>query len=472
MPMANKVMGKFFLLVCLFLQGLFLWARDNDAVNLRTWEVENDIGIHSPVRERFAFNNRRVELSMQMGVHASNTFVSYGDFFQNPFRILRNLIDADNFASFLDNPSLYYRDSISINIDDFFSGFRFNFGLAAAPFSLNINMGDEWGFGLDIAHATATGNLFLPGNVLGLREVRDERFGAGGAVFVDVGVPVFFHTRGFRISLRPAAYLPLVYLRPGFTYSFGPSYEGGHSGQRLEVSYDMRVFSPFSLEGIIGDNDINTMEDIMRDPFGMVTRNLGYDISLGIEFPINHLTSLGVNLTNIPIPFLWATLDNYTRLQGNMFVDTSYVNFGDVFNDDFEFPEGAFGSSMGDPYFATLSRGQRILRPFTMLFYANYRPFGTQTLTLIPSLGFSINQVYTRIAALEGGLSARFDLANIFITTIGMNYNDRRWRHSLDLAFNLRVLELGIGVSAQSPSFVRSFQGTGLGLNLGIKMGW
>ena len=465
-------MVKFFLLACFFLHGLFLWAWDDDAVDLRMWEFEEDIGILHPTRERFAFNNRRVELSMQMGVHAANTFVSYSDFFQSPFRILRNLIAADNFAGFQDNPRLYYRDSISINIDDFLSGFRFNFGLAVAPFSLNINMRDEWGFGLDIAHTTVTGNLLLPETVLGLHEVTDELFGVGSAVFVDVGIPFFFHTRGFRISVRPAAYLPLVYVRPGFTYSFGPSYEGGRLGQRLEVFYDMRIFSPFSLEGIFGDNDISTMEDIMRDPFGMVTRSLGYDITLGIEYPLNRLTSVGVNLINIPIPFLWATLDNYTRIHGNMFIDTSYINFGDILNDDFEFPDEAFGSSMEDPSFGTLSRGQRILRPFTMLVFANYRPFGTQTVTLIPSLGFSINQLYTRIAALEGGLSARLDLANVFITTVGMNYNDRRWRHSLDLAFNLRVLEIGIGVSAQSPSFVRSFQGAGLGVNFGIKMGW
>jgi len=473
--MSNKVMGKFFLLVCFFFHGLFVWAWDDDAavvMGYGMWEIEGDTRILPPARERFSFNNRRVELSMQMGVHASNSFISYSDFFLNPFRILRNLIAADSFADFQNNPSLYYRDQVSINIDDLFRGFRLNFGFDAAPFSLNINMRDEWGFGLDIAHVTATGNLLIPEAVLGFHETTGELFGAGGAVFVDIGIPVFFHTRGFRISVRPAAYLPLVYVRPGFSYSFGPSHEGGGLGQRFEVSYDVRVFSPFSLEGLLGNSNGNTMEDIMQDPLGMVARNLGYDITLGIEYPLNSLVSVGVNIVNIPFPFLWATLDNYTRLQGNMFFDTSYVNFGDAFGGGFELPEGAFGYSIEDPYFGTLSRGQRILRPFTMLFFANYRPFGTQTVTLIPSLGFSINQLYTRIAALEGGLSARFDLANIFITTIGMNYNDRRWRHSMDLAFNFRVLELGIGVSMQSPNFVKSFQGAGLGVNFGIKMGW
>ena len=469
--MDNKVMGKILFLVCLFMfHGLFLWAWDDGtAVDMEywMWETEEGIEILPSARERFAFNNRRVELSMQMSVHASNTLVSYNDLFLSPFRILRNLIAADSFAAFQNNPSLYYRDPISINIDDFFNGFRLNFGLAAAPFSLNINMRDEWGFGLDIAHVTATGNLFIPGNVLGLREVTNERFGASGAVFVDVGIPIFFHARRFRISVRPAAYFPLIYVRPGFTYSFGPSYAGGRLGQRLEVSYDMRIFSPFSLEGVLGDSDTVT-----QDPLGMIMRNLGYDITVGVEYPIHHLVSIGVNIVNIPIPFLWATLDNYTRIRGNMFLDTSYVNFGDILNDDFEFPDEAFGSSMEDPYFGTLSGGQRILRPFTMLFFANYRPFGTQTVTLIPSLGFSVNQLYAQIVALEGGLSTRLDLANIFITTVGMNYNDRRWKHSLDLAFNLRVLELGIGVSAQSPSFIKSFQGTGLGVNFGIKMGW
>jgi hypothetical protein len=107
-----------------------------------------------------------------------------------------------------------------------------------------------------------------------------------------------------------------------------------------------------------------------------------------------------------------------------------------------------------------------------MLFYAKYRPNESQIFSLIPSLGFSISRLYAQLGSIEGGLSARCDLSNIFITTIGINYNDRRWKNSIDFVLNLRVFEFDLGISFQSSDFVKSFQGAGLGVAVGFKFGW
>lgn len=449
------------ILVCFFLlQSMFLLAQDYNAENLAglAWEVYEPLEYTPQPRGRFAFRNRAFELSTQVGLHAANNFLSYGDFFQSPFRILRNLTNAGSFGEFLDDPSNYYVDLISINLGDFFDGFRLNFGLDVAPLSININVRDSWGFGFDIAHVSATGNLSIPGNVLRLREA-EEMFGVGGAVFFEVGVPVFFHTYGFRVSIRPAAFVPLFSVRPGLTYT--------RDGYRIEVAYDMRIFSPFSLDG---NGDI--MDGIMADPLGLARNSLGYDISLGVEYPLLPWLSVGVNFVNIPLPFLSSRLDYYTRIEGRAFFDSGNIDLGPMFGEDGEvFGDDMWGFETLSPVFGT-DAGQRIRRPFTMLAHADLRPFGTRIVSVLPSLGFSINSTHARIASLEGGLSARLDLANIFITTIGINYNDRRWINSLDLALNLRLLEIGIGVSMQSPEFVGSFRGRGLGVNFGIKTGW
>jgi len=488
-------------LACVFLfQSLFLWATPEldvqppealgmsladiqftrDGIPPRGgWAWDDPAPDISPPRERMAFNNRTFELSLaQTSLNASNTFLAAADVFQNPFRILGNLIAADSFAAFRDDTTLYYRDLISINLDNFFHGFGLNLGLDLAPLSININIGDRWGFGLDIAHVRATGNLYLPENLLGLYEVTGQRLGAGAAVFAEFGVPVFFHTRerGVRVRIRPAAFVPLVFVRPGVTYSFGPSHEGGLLGQRLELSYDMQIFSIFNLSGLAGNGDLDLMGDIIANPGGsarnIAARNMGYDVSVGLEYSLTRRLSVGVDLVNIPIPFFPATLHDYARLQGSVFIDTSFIDIEDLINNG-RFPSEAIGVPDDmEPTLGTVTRGHRIFRPFTMLFNANFRPFETDTLSLIPSLGFSVNSLYAQRAALEGGLSVRFDLANFFITTIGVNYNDRRWRNSLDFAFNFRVLELGIGISSQSPNFVQSFRGAGLGVNFGIKMGW
>ncbi|MCL2599856.1 MAG: hypothetical protein FWD88_01550 [Treponema sp.] len=484
-----------FVLACLFLfQGLFLWAAPelgpgtpeaagvdiqrvahNPLANLPPprWTVADHDDSIPPARRRFAFGSRTFELSLfQTGFHASNTFIAAADVFQNPFRILGNLISADSFDAFRDDPGLYYKDLVSINIDNFFNGFRLNFGLDVAPFSMNLNIRDRWGFGFDIAHITTTGNLLLPQNVLGLQEVENEQLGAGAAIFADVAVPVFFHTRGgTRVRIRPAAYVPLVFARPGVSYSFGNSNAGGLLGQRIELTYNMQVFSIFSLEDFF-DNGSFDIGDPAEAARAIASGNMGYDISLGIEHPMSRRFSIGVDISNIP--FIAATLNEYVRIRGTAFVDTSFVDIEYWLNNDDVplFPSDASGFSVEDLKFGTLDGGYRIRRPFTVLLYGNFRPFETQTLAFIPSFGFSINNLYVRRASLEGGLSARLDLANIFITTIGVNYNDRRWRNSLDFAFNFRLFEIGIGVSSQSPAFGQSFRGAGLGVNFGFKMGW
>jgi hypothetical protein len=108
-----------------------------------------------------------------------------------------------------------------------------------------------------------------------------------------------------------------------------------------------------------------------------------------------------------------------------------------------------------------------------MLFYAKYQPFeATPWFSLIPSLGFSLNPLFAQLGSVEGGLSARINLSNLFIATIGINYNDRRWKNSIDLILNLRAFELDFGISFQSFDFAKSFQGAGFGVAIGLKFGW
>ncbi|MCL2192116.1 MAG: hypothetical protein FWB78_01815 [Treponema sp.] len=399
-----------------------------------TWEPFEPLGDEPPSRERFAFRNRTFEMGMQVGVHVANNVVAFGD------------------------------ETIVINLADFFDGFRFNFGFDIAPLSLNINIRDRWGFGFDIAHISATGNLSLPSGILSFPQT-SESFGAGGAAFVEFGIPVFFHTpgfwadsNGFRVSVRPAAYIPLVHMRPGITY------RGDGDGMRMDL--DIRVFSPLDLYGFLGDGNGGFIDE---DPVGLVNRALGYDISLGFEYSLFPRLTVGVDFINIPL--FASRLDHYARIKGYAYFDSGNIDFGAIFDDGGDIFDDVFGVNMDDAVFGSAA-GQRIRRPFSMMFHADFRPLGTPTVSILPSLGFSINNIYARIASLEGGLSARLDLANILITTVGINYNDRRWINSLDLALNLRVLEIGFGVSMQSQGFVQSFQGKGVGVNVGLRMGW
>jgi len=444
------------LLTCLVVlfPSLTLWAQDMPPPPAHAIILPDEIFVpEDPAdweedEERFLLRRRTVEVVFGTDLHIASDFITMGDIFS---------------------------EVLEIDVQDIADGFRFNFGANISPMSVNVNINDRpsaggfgiVGIGLDIAHVSVTGNMALPGNVLTFQETTDELFGVGAAAFVDVGVPVLFYVRDFRVRVRPALFTTLFHARPGIVYSFGPT----DGGQRLELDFNMNIFSALNLWELFDD-------DGSGNPGGIPARAFGGDISLDVQYPILPWLSAGVNITNIP--FIPSNLNHFAQLRGNVFFDTSYIYLGDIMNDEGGLMDDVFGTSIEDVYFGTLANSQRILRPFTMLFYAEARPFyNLQFITFIPSLGFSINNLYPRLFALEGGLNARFDilniglnLPNVIMATVGINYNDRRWRNSLDFGFNLRVFELGLGISSQSPSFVGSFTGAGIGVGLTLKFGW
>jgi len=405
-----------------------------------------------PPKKRFAIKNRVFELSLiNFDLNFSNSFLAASDVVNN--------------ANDMRKTGKFFKDKVSINLNDFFKGFSINFGAAIKPLSLNFNWKDKWGFGLDIGHTNVTGNLQLSGNLLSFNEAKDDKFGVGAAVFTDFGIPVFFHVNTFKIKIRPSVFLPLVYTEPNITYSYRQvTNSDGDSGMKLEVKYDMRVYS------VVDMSDFDAiMQNLQDNAPDIAKNNLGYDFSLGAEYPLFDWLDLGVDIVNIPL--VMATLDNYMRIKGDAYFDSSKISISDLMDNGINL-EDLYDYNIEDPTYGN-NGNKKIYRPFTMLFYAKYRPFASVPgFSLIPSLGFSLNPLYAQLGSVEGGLSARLDLANIFIVTLGINYNDRRWKNSFDFVFNLRAFEIDLGISFQSSDFVKSFQGAGLGVAIGLKFGW
>ena len=450
--------------------SLFLWAQNNfddfdDFVsniqepetmeNMET--MENNEYPEEPVG--FRLKNRTVELSVaNIGIDASNNFIAAADIFKNPFYMLLHIKDVKQ------DPAFVYRDNIVIDIDDFLSGFKFNLNTAIKPFSFNFNRNDQWGFGFDIGNIDVMGNMFISGKMMRLEQAEDEKFGVGGAVFADVGIPVFFHVNEYKVKIRPAAYVPIIYLEPNITYNNRDKGEGTY----IEAIYNMRLYSIVDMD----DDDImKNLNDNARD---IPRNNLGYDFALSVEYPLDYDIDVGVNIVNIPVPFAAARLYYYAQVTGYAIIDTSEIDISELGNQEMkEVLKNAWDDGgEHEIEYGYDPDGKKIYRPFSMLFYLNYRPYDSRTLSLIPSLGFSLNRLYSKVFSFEGGISARFDFANIFIPVFGINYNDRRWKNSIDLAFNLRALELDFGVSTQSQNLIKSFRGAGLGVNFGIKLGW
>jgi len=463
----------------LFLITLPLWTQD-ERDNFMSYTDEPEYTNYTrdeeepeePIKKQFRFKNRMVELSfINFNLDVSNDFIAAADILQDPFYMLGNIKNIQH------DPSRVYKNPVTININDFFNGFVFDFSTAIKLFSLNFNWKDDWGVGLDIGHINAWGNVSIPNKVLSLKKAKNETFGVGGAVFADVGIPVFFYYNDFKIKFRPAVYAPVVYLQPSIKYTNKPS----DLGTYLTVDYTMRIYSAVKMgeeknEDTTNDasQDQNTqnipLQDFQYNYWNILANNLGYDFGLNIEYPWDYYLDIGVDILNIP--FINAKLNHYMQIDGSVWVDTGKLDLLDMMNNEVDFTDIYGFSGDFEPKYKINKKGKEIYRPFTMLFYANYRPFDEIFLSLIPSLGFSINPLYPQIGAVEGGLSACLDLANFFITTLGINYNDRKWKNSMDFVLNFRAFELDIGLSFQSPDFAKSWQGAGAGVSFGMKFGW
>jgi hypothetical protein len=448
----------------LIFTSLFLWAYNDEPEEFDRWKPKYTDGWNEseePAKEQFRLNNRTVELGI---ANTSLNATLLNNVFKSPYYLLFNIKDT------IKDPNLIWQDTVVFDTDNLFDNFQFFANALIQPLSLNFNWKDKWGIGFDIGRVNMSGNLSLSKNMMSLNQTDKETFGMGAAVFADVGIPIFFHVHNFKIKLRPAVYLPIVYTEPGLNYHFRPvTNEDGSEGVRLELIVDMRVYT------IVNFNEgVDTMwQDLKDNMWNILKKNTGYDFGLNIEYPWMDGLDLGVDVENIPVPYAGARLNHNVHLEGKAYFDSSHTNASDLLGGELIPDESYYFFDDDDIVkFDYDSEGKIIYRPFTMLFYAVFRPYNSELLSFIPSLGFSISRLYTRSAAIEGGLSARLNLANMFITTFGINYNDRKWKNSIDFAFNFRAIELDIGLSMQSPSFINSWRSAGLGFNAGVKLGW
>jgi len=410
----------------------------------------------------------------------SNNLLSTGDYIKNPFAILFSLKSViadwtnvfknnDQFKVFFDDEQKLNIET-EINLDTLFNeGFKLDFGAFIQPFSVNFNHRDKWGFGFDIAHLDIEGNISLSGKPLTLIQAEEEKFGVGAAVFVDFAIPMFFHVNEFKVKLRPAAFLPVVYARPGITYV----HKEINNGVYIALEYDMRFYTPVNLSINESGQPENVMDNFtMNDIWPILRNNLGYDLGFSLEYPLFPWLDLGTDIYNLPLPFLGARLNHYISMKDSIYIDTSHIDLADLINGG-ELPEDAYyipdGPGLSSGY---NPNGDILRRPFKMLFYANYRPFDSTIIQLIPVMGFSVSKLYPRPGAFEGGANVCFDFKNFLILSLGSNYMDRKWMNSIDTVFNVRLFQLSSGIIFQSPNFVKSWKGAGFAFNFGFKIGW
>jgi len=352
---------------------------------------------------------------------------------------------ANNFLS----TSQIFKERMVIDLDDLGNGFKVNFDLNFIPLSFNYTAKDrEWGFGF-YTGLEAMGALDLSGKMLTLNRAKNDKSDIVGAAFIDVKGSSFFKVKPintkFKVNL--STFYPLFYIDPNISYSL----DNSGKSTKIDIDYKLRIYTPVSMED---------------DASSAITSSPGVDIQLGAEYPLAQALGLtekfgfldfivGLDLLNIPI--IPGEMKSYTEMAGRIGGEKEIdIDDADIVNTE----DNKYGNSP-----------KKIFRPFKMLAWADWKPFDTIPVSFIPTLGFAINPMYHEPGSLEAGVKARFDLANMFITTLGTGYYDRMWKNSIDLIFNLRFVEFNFGVDFRSQDLVKSWSGGGFGANFGFKFG-
>jgi hypothetical protein len=404
-------MKKRFLLlvICLFILPLCAYAEDNS--------LDND-----SLNKDFAFSEdflRKFEIGfLNINFAFSNDFLSLQDVFQ---------------------------ETIVLDIDNLSKGFRVNLGIGITPIYFNVFMG-EWGFGLSTG-VEAAGLLSLSGKLLTFSNAVNEKSDVSGALFASAGLNGFFNIDKFKVTVKPVLFYTIAYLKPNISYTFDPD-----SGNILKLDYDMLLYTAFPV-------------DSSGSPSGSgLSAAPGIDFSFGVEYALSKEFDVGLNLINIPVAP--SVMNDYLQFKGLIGSDDPIDPLNGGINDLLS----SFDDFDSDPIPGTGSL--EVERPFRLAAWVNWRVFGTPFLTLTPSVGFSINRLYSDEFSMEFGVNARLNLVNLIFISAGTRYEDRLWINGVDLVINMKIFEFNVGADIRSQDFIKSWTGGGIGLNMGFKFGW
>ncbi|MDR2966313.1 MAG: hypothetical protein LBU88_11150 [Treponema sp.] len=363
------------------------------------------------------------------------------------FEMALAYINDAHFANNYLPANMMFTGVIKIDLDNFPSIFQAQVGVNMTPFYFKYDSKKGWGFGLSIIEFQITGFTGINFDISKITDAKNKRTDLGFAAFVNFTPSAFFHIQNFKISVMPTLFYPVAYATSKISYTL--------DGSKNYASFmcDIDLYTPFNYDTYSGG-------------IQGLTSMMGMDISASVEYPlsrelglqnIHSILNFDVGAGFTALPFIPGTMKNGLNITANASVDAS-----DVMN----ITNHIFFDSQ------SFTKDKSIYRPFIMHFWANWKPLGTELITVTPLIGFAVNTLYAEPGSIEGGITGHLNLNNLFHVRLGINYLDRMWINSMHLALNLRLIEFNLGLSLRSQDFAKSWEGGGLGFTLGAKIGW
>jgi hypothetical protein len=323
---------------------------------------------------------------------------------------------------------------------------------------VNVTVGD-YSFGSSTgADVTFRGSISD-----GLRKLLAEGYSGDLSVNIDAGASAFAYTdlrgsfvvpplRGWKFYLSPAYYIPVLYVPPAKAEVKVENItrDDGTAVLALGGKMTADVYTPISIE------------DVQVSPDALLAA-AGFDVSLGAEYNLTSLAGINLDVGGLisHIPLKPGIMSH--RMQ------TTY----DMTDIELDIIDAALNGNMpeldleSESTYGSASRS--VYRPLVFDFYARYRPFESDLITITPTLGFSALTVFGE-PSFNAEVSGAFNYGVISLE-LSSGYRERLWKHAFGFALNLGVVELDLRLGLQSQGFVESFGLRGLNIAVGLRMG-
>jgi hypothetical protein len=267
----------------------------------------------------------------------------------------------------------------------------------------------------------------------------DGYLSVSGAVFADVGFHRYFDTGKWRVDIKPAWFLPLVYV------------------PKSEVSYTVDSEDLLTV-GASGTVDAYLPVDLDS---GTLNNPGGLDFSVSVEYALFPILDVGMGLDHIP--FMPARLTNKANVAINENI-LDNVSILDIIDD----PDSL--QLDFSPDYSQSSTEKYVTRPFSLSTWFLYRPFRTDLLTIKPNIGLTTNTPSGK-TYLNVGLALELNVARVLFLRVQSGLKEGLWRHGAGVGFNMRVIQLDIEAALASQEYLSAWKGRGLQVGIGLHAG-
>lgn len=322
----------------------------------------------------------------------------------------------------------------------------------------NLNFGRHFRLGF-FSGVEGSGNVHFSNDLFALLgkgynvgESKDFKIQSNGDIFAVTGFSFATRLYDFGITVTPAYVVPIVHIAEAMATVSFTNHANGYT--RVEARAPVDIYTIIDM----GDND----DGSTSEQISTAVRNGGFDLSLAVERQVLRTLDVGMS---VRIPIVPGHL--HYRMETNMyarFTESNMLGFLEGTE------EQSYEHGVDDVVYSCAS--VKVHRPFRLGTEAAWRPFG-KWMVFRQELALVVRNPYTSDSHVypEYSLSAECSLFNIFTLNTATAYRNCVFEQSLGFMINARLLEIDMGAAFRSADFANSFNYTGAGVFVAVKVG-